>query len=160
MTDTNYDAFRNNLIARDLIFPDAGLSEMSRRMNEWRYQHLLAMARVAASASEKVTVDENFESAEMMVFLDERFKLASAGLFSLEDLFEALTSLDSGYEAAPNSGAADFSLDGYASALESALAKSKEARPWRENESPLAVTKSAYPGMAPEIPLPPDLRKS
>ena len=25
MTDTNYDAFRNNLIARDLIFPDAGL---------------------------------------------------------------------------------------------------------------------------------------
>ena len=34
MTDTNYDAFRNNLIARDLIFPDAGLSEMSRRMNE------------------------------------------------------------------------------------------------------------------------------
>ena len=159
MTDTNYDAFRNQLITEDLVFADEGLSEASRKMNRWRYEHLLGMAKVAAAGSEKVTVDENFESAEMMAFLDERFKLASAALFSLEDLFDALASADSAHASAPTASESNFSADAYSSSLEALINRNNEARPWRENEPSLTVTKTAFPGMAPDIPLPPELRK-
>lgn len=159
MTNTNYDAFRNKLIAQDLVFADEGLSDTSRKMNQWRFEHLLGMAKVAAAGSDKVTVDDDFESAEMMVFLDERFKLAGAGLFSLEDIFRALASSDPGYESAPDASASGFSADAYSSTLEASISENTKARPWRENESSLKVTKTAFPGPAPEIPLPPDLRK-
>ena len=159
MTDTHYEAFRNALIAEDLVFADEGLSTASQKMNEWRFEHLLGMAKVGAAASDKVTLDENFQSAEMMAFLDERFKLAGAGLFSLEDLFDALTSLDPRYSSGPNASAADFSVDAYSKSLEASINQNSQAKPWRENESSLKVTKTAFPGAAPEIPLPPDLRK-
>ena len=159
MTDTSYVAFRNILITEDLVFADEGLSTASQKMNQWRFEHLLAMAKAAAAVSDKVTVDQNFQSAEMMSFLDERFKLAGAGLFSLEDLFDALTSLDPSYSSAPNASAADFSVDDYSKSLEASIHQNTQAKPWRENESSLKVTKTAFPGAAPEIPLPPDLRK-
>ncbi len=159
MTDTNYEAFRNILITQDLVFADEGLSAASQKMNQWRFEHLLAMAKTAAAGSDKVTVDENFQSGEMMAFLDERFKLAGAGLFGLEDLFDALTSLDPSYGSAPNASAADFSVDAYSKSLEAGIGQNTQAKPWRENGSSLKVTKTAFPGAAPEIPLPPDLRK-
>ena len=159
MTDTNVEAFRNQLVTEDLVFADEGLSDASRKMNQWRYGHLLALAKVAAAGSEKVTVDEHFTSAEMMAFLDEKFKLASAGLFSLEDLLDMLTSLDPGYSSVPDSSGSGFSVDDYGKKLEASIGQNTQARPWRENESSLKVTKTAFPGTAPEIPLPPDLRK-
>ena len=159
MTDINCDAFRKRVIAEELVFADEGLSSFSLRMNSWRYEHLLGMAKVAAKGSEKVTVDENFSSADMMAFLDERFKLASAGLFSLEDLFEAFASADPSYGEAPSASAADFSAEIHSARLEALISQSTAARPWRENESALKVTKTAFPGSAPEVPLPPDLRK-
>ena len=159
MTDTSYEAFKNTLIAEDLVFADDGLSAASQKMNQWRFEHLLAMAKAAAAGSDKVTLDENFQSGEMMAYLDERFKLAGAGLFGLEDLFDALTSLDPIYGSAPNASKADFSVDAYCERLETSINQNTEAKPWRENESSLRVTKTAFPGAAPEIPLPPDLRK-
>jgi|MDSW01.1.fsa_nt_gb hypothetical protein len=159
MTDTAYEAFRNKLIADDLVFADEGLSVASLKMNQWRYEHLLAMAKVAAAGSDKVTLDGDFQSGEMMAFLDERFKLANAGLFELEDLFDALTSLDPSYSSAPNANVAEFSVDDYSKSLEASIGQNTQAKPWRENESSLKVTKTAFPGAAPEIPLPPDLRK-
>jgi len=159
MTDTNYDTFRNKLISEELVFADDGLSDASRKMNQWRYEHLLGMAKVAAAGSEKVTVDENFVTAEMMAFLDERFKLASSALFSLEDVFDALASADPVHASAPTASAPDFSTDAYSSSLEALINQNNETRPWRANEPSLAVTKTAFPGMAPDIPLPPDLRK-
>ena len=159
MTEVNLEAFRNQLVTEDLVFADEGLSETSRKMNQWRYGHLLALAKVAAAGSEKVTVDEHFTSAEMMAYLDEHFALASAGLFSLEDLLEMLTSSDPGYGSIPDSDGPGFSTDAYGKSLEASIRESTQARPWRENESSLKVTKTAFPGTAPEIPLPPDLRK-
>ena len=159
MTDTNYDAFRNKLITEDLVFADEGLSDASRKMNQWRYEHLLGMAKVAAAGSDKVTMDERFSSAEMMSILDERFKLASCGLFSLEDIFDALASLDPSHASAPTASSSDFSAETYSSSLEAMISQNTEARPWRENESSLKVTKNAFPGTAPDIPLPPNLRK-
>ena len=159
MTDTNYEAFRNKLILEELIFEDEGLSETSRKMNQWRFGHLLGLARVASVGSEKVTLDSDFQSQEMMAFFDERLKLSGFGLFSIEDLFDALISVDPAYASAPSATSPGFSEDAYCRSLEAMLTENSEARPWRENQPSLKVTKTSFPGTAPEIPLPPDLRK-
>ena len=159
MTDSNYDAFKGKLVSEDLIFGDEEMSPMSKAMNQWRYQHLLGMAKAAASASDKVTVDADFQLGEMIAYLDERLSLTKSSLFTVEDLFEALTSIDPGHASPPNSTESDFATDDYLKSLEALVAKNAASRPWRADQPPHAVTKTAFPGAAPEIPLPPSLRK-
>ena len=86
MTDSNYGAFQDKLIADDLIFAEEGLSPISKAMNRWRFLHIFAMARLAADGTDKVTVDENFHLGEMMAYLDAEFALSKSSLFSLEDV--------------------------------------------------------------------------
>ena len=159
MTDSNHSAFRDKLITDELIFDDADLSPMSKAMNHWRYQHLLGMARVAAAESDEVTVDASFHLGEMMAQLDAEFSLSKSSLFGLEDVFEALASIDPGHASPPDADSEGFSIESYRKTLESVVAKNAAARPCRAEQPPHAVTKTAFPGAMPEIPLPPSLRK-
>ena len=159
MTDSNFTAFRDKLIADDLIFGDETMSAMSKAMNQWRFQHLLDMAQVAAAANEKVMVNADFELGEMMAQLDTQLSLSKSSLFTLEDVFEALASHDPGHASPPSSDSADFSADDYLNTLQEIVAKNASARPWRAEQPPHAVTKTAFPGASPDIPLPPSLRK-
>ena len=159
MTDSNYSAFRDKLIANDLIFVEEGLSPISKAMNRWRFLHILAMARLAAAGTEKVTVDADFHLGEMMAHLDAELGLSKSSLFSLEDVFEALASDDPGHASPPTADSSDFSAESYQQELTQLVTQSANARPWRAQQPPHAVTKTAFPGAAPEIPLPPSLRK-
>ena len=123
MTDSNYEAFRNKLVAEELIFGDEEMSAMSKAMNLWRYQHLLAMAKTAAAGTDKVTLDEGFELGEMVAYLDEKLSLTKSSLFTVEDLFEALASVDPGHAEPPESIATDFETEAYLKKLETLVAK-------------------------------------
>ncbi|MEC9466784.1 MAG: hypothetical protein VX834_13420 [Myxococcota bacterium] len=159
MTGSNYGAFQDKLIADDLIFAEEGLSPISKAMNRWRFLHIFAMARLAADGTDKVTVDENFHLGEMMAYLDAEFALSKSSLFSLEDVFEALASDDPGHASPPRADTEDFSAEQYRKELAGLVAQNVSARPWRAEQPPHAVTKTAFPGSAPDIPLPPSLRK-
>ena len=158
MNDANYDLFRARLVSDRLIFDNEEASETAQTFNTWRFQHLLGMALVAADATEEVTIDGDFDVNRMLVELDEKMKLSEAGIYSIEDLLASLATIDADHARAPDAGEEAFDLTNYAGTLEGIIARSKEKRPWRVGEPPHAITKTAFPGEAPEIPLPPALR--
>ena len=159
MSDLNFDSFKARLIDEDLIFGDEDMSPLSLKMNQWRYAHLLGMARTAAHVSDKVTVDEKFDVGEMVAYLDDSLKLVESGLFSLEDIFDSLASTDPKFESAPAAASNEFEAESYLATLAKVVSHSSQSRPWRPGEPAAAVTKTSFPGTAPEIPLPPSLRK-
>jgi len=152
MTDTSYDSFKIKLVTNKLIFDDAELSEYSRKMNDWRYQHFVGMAHVAADDNDEITIDGEFDVNKMLAKLSEALKLNDAGIFSLDDIFDALASHDTSYANAPTIDNGSLDVAGYRLSLETMVSQSQSERPWRVGQSAPDITKTAFPGAVAEIP--------
>ena len=89
---------------------------------------------------------------KMLAKLSEALKLNDAGIFSLDDIFDALASHDTSYANAPTIDNGSLDVAGYRLSLETMVSQSQSERPWRVGQSAPDITKTAFPGAVAEIP--------